>query len=812
MLKLKKTIAAALSAVMLLSSGSQLLSVTADASTTDTYVIEARSYAVNSLQATYGGERVDGENLLTDVELTGSEARTLARKFSVLAVEKDIVLTGDTAEETDEALSQWNLDAIGVTAGGEQTEPARRVKIAVIDSGISYTGDIFAEESINLTEDGNENPLFDDASGHGTAVAGMICAADDDIGITGINPNAALYSAKVLDSENKSPLSRILQGIYWAIENEVDIINMSFGTDVDSEILHNAVKAAHDAGILLIASSGNTAGGRVKYPAAYSEVIAVGATDPTGRLWADTSVGDELELLAPGEKILTSGFLGGTLGTSGTSIAAAQVTGVASLLMQRDATKSAEFIRALLSASAKKVGDFGLIDYAYASEIYNDFADRYEEHDMQTESFANETEPTDYSDSAECVVEGMWKIDSKYGDHGKLADSASSSLGTYYREIITYCCIKVDSYRYPKDDENGKKVSAFHGRGNFVANIRFLTRFAQDIRKGVDVETAISNAAKMFPNLIKKTTATNENGEVTYANVPGNSNYIYYDSRDEATNYAGNCRKTDGKIMIQLIDVIREICKDLFSKKPNDCILYKHSGIGTKRIYLVFQGIILHMIGDTYDHRSIVPKYTISGLETDAPKGVDGYESRFSESKFTRKAAAKKGYSTNAVKRHLNVVTPFVYNSDLKKLNEHRSWEQFMNAVDDQIVEFQSVAIFERYQYDADLENKKDISKYEEFMNGYKVYDDNASFCSERYESAKDCCNLYFKEIGKQNVDNYKKHIDLKVDHLFPTKQCVKLNSFKQYCIAIGYDTGKGTTFYGKWKNHSVFNIVDMRG
>lgn len=813
MTKLKKTIAAALSAVMLLSSGSQLLSVTADASTTDTYVIEARSYAVNSLQATYGGERVDGENLLTDVELTGSEARTLARKFSVLAVEKDIVLTGDTAEETDEALSQWNLDAIGVTAGGEQTEPARRVKIAVIDSGISYTGDIFAEESISLTEDGNENPLFDDASGHGTAVAGMICAADDDIGITGINPNAALYSAKVLDSENKSPLSRILQGIYWAIENEVDIINMSFGTDVDSEILHNAVKAAHDAGILLIASSGNTAGGRVKYPAAYSEVIAVGATDPTGQLWANTSVGDELELLAPGEKILTSGFLGGTLGTSGTSIAAAQVTGVASLLMQRDATKSAEFIRALLSASAKKVGDFGLIDYAYASEIYNDFADRYEEPDMQTESFANETEPTDYSDSAECVVEGLWKNDSKYGDHGKLADSAGSSLGTYYREIVTYSCINVDSYKLPKSNGNGdEKVSAFHGRGNFVANIRFLTRFAQDIRNDVDVETAISNAAKMFPNLIKKTTATNENGEAVYADVPGNSNYIYYNKNDEKIKYAGNCSKTDGQVMIQLIKATRKICTELFSATPNKCILYKHSGIGTKRIYLVFQGIILHMIGDTYAHRSIVPKYTISSLESDAPSGVKGYESRFSKSDFTRKKKPSTSYDINAVKRHLNVETPFVYNSDLPKLNQHRGWAQFVEAVDDQIVEFQSVAMFERYQYDDDLEAEKDVSGFEKYMSGYRVYDDDANFCTGRYDEAKRCCNLYFDDIGKQNVDNYKKHIDLKVDHLFPTKQCVKLNNFKQYCIAIGYDTGKGTTFYGKWKDHSVFNIVDMRG
>lgn len=783
MLKLKKTIAAALSAVMLLSSGSQLLSVTADASTTDTYVIEARSYAVNSLQATYGGERVDGENLLTDVELTGSEARTLARKFSVLAVEKDIVFTGDTAEETDEALSQWNLDAIGVTAGGEQTEPARRAKIAVIDSGISYTGDIFAEESINLTEDGNENPLFDDASGHGTAVAGMICAADDDIGITGINPNAALYSAKVLDSENKSPLSRILQGIYWAIENEVDIINMSFGTDVDSEILHNAVKAAHDAGILLIASSGNTAGGRVKYPAAYSEVIAVGATDPTGQLWADTSVGDELELLAPGEKILTSGFLGGTLGTSGTSIAAAQVTGVASLLMQRDATKSAEFIRALLSASAKKVGDFGLIDYAYASEIYNDFADRYEEPDMQTESFANETEPTDYSDSAECVVEGLWWDSKSDKNHESMTNNAASGIGlsSSYISVVRYACIHADDYRL-----SGDKVSAFHGRGNFVANIRFMSNFAQEILGGVNVETAISNAAKKFPNIITSTTV---NGKKVYSsNTNSSNNYKYYGKDNR-----------DGEIMVQMISAIR----NLYANFTNTSIsaklrLYDDTDIGPKRRFLVFAGIIMHMIGDVYAHRSIVPVYAVYNV-TNEP--IDSnYKSRVYRSSFVTDGSSQtKSYNENLLRKFLNVKTPFSYNENPTALNQYRSWAFFKKAVDAQMVEFQSVVLFE--SYGTPVKGK--------YMVGYRIYDDDPTICGERYSEALRCCKNYLKDVVNKNFNQYDSIMKFQVKYLFPTDKEVKLNNFKQYCIAAGYDTGEGTEFYGKWKNHSVFNIVN---
>lgn len=782
MLKLKKTIAAALSAVMLLSSGSQLLSVTADASTTDTYVIEARSYAVNSLQATYGGERVDGENLLTDVELTGSEARTLARKFSVLAVEKDIVLTGDTAEETDEALSQWNLDAIGVTAGGEQTEPARRVKIAVIDSGISYTGDIFAEESINLTEDGNENPLFDDASGHGTAVAGMICAADDDIGITGINPNAALYSAKVLDSENKSPLSRILQGIYWAIENEVDIINMSFGTDVDSEILHNAVKAAHDAGILLIASSGNTAGGRVKYPAAYSEVIAVGATDPTGRLWADTSVGDELELLAPGEKILTSGFLGGTLGTSGTSIAAAQVTGVASLLMQRDATKSAEFIRALLSASAKKVGDFGLIDYAYASEIYNDFADRYEEPDMQTESFANETEPTDYSDSAECVVEGLWGNSNPKGNHGSMSGTASEKikLAAEYVKIIQYACINVDSFYGKNEDTRNncddfatsstkvltKKVQAFHGRGNFVANIRYISNFAQYMGQGLTLDAALEKCQTKFPNLITKV-----------------SSRVYKAADVDAKNPPDSKHPTDGQVMEYMTKAVIEIYKDLMISGRKGKLVEKTVTVDQQVRMLVYFGVVLHMIGDVYAHRTIVPTSMLPIKDDDPAYGIISL-SKFSMSDFNDNG--EKKVSDDTLSYYVKAVSPHMWTDKDDEYKKCKNWNNFQKGVTLGIVEFQDVVAFQR-------------------SDSKRKYDDSPSFGKERIKDASNCCNAYMLGVAKEFM-NSKKVQKLFVKYLFPKSDGVVLNNFKNYAIKANLTTSnyKDST----WEKHSTSKYV----
>lgn len=770
---------------MLLSANSQLLSVTADAATTDTYVISAKSYAVNSLQETYGGNKVDGENLLTNVELTGSEARSLAKRYSVLAVEKDVILTGDTAEASDDAASQWNLDAIGVTGDETSVASGNKVKVAVIDSGISFTGDIFAMESADFVNDGNENPLFDDASGHGTAVSGIICAADDDIGITGINPNVELYSAKVLDSNNQSPLSRVLQGIYWAIENDVDIINMSFGTDADSEILHNAVRDAYNAGILLVASSGNTAGGAVKYPAAYSEVIAVGATTPAGGLWSDTSTGEELELLAPGEKILTSGFLGGTLSTSGTSIAAAEVSAVASLLMQRDASKSADFIRALLSASAKRVGDYGLIDYAYASEIYDDFANWYEESEDQTAAFSNEAAPTDYSDSAESVVEGMWWNNTSSGSHGNISDEASSGAGlsTSYADIVRYACTHVDSFKLP--DSRGErtiKVSAFHGRGNYAANIRFLSNFAQEIRGGVNVETAISNAAAKFTNIITSSTV---NGKKVYSsNSNSTNNYKYYGDH------------SDGKIMVQMITAIRDIYANLTNTgRDAEIRLYKETEIGPKRRFLVFEGIIMHMIGDVYAHRSIVPEYAVYNVTND-PKDPN-YASRVYRSSFVTETTPTAKYNEADLRKFLNVETPFSYNSDITSLNKYRSWGYFKKAVAAEMVEFQSVVLFEKY-------GPKESDNY---MVDYRIYDDDPNICRERYNDALRCCKMYLKDVINKNFEQYDSILKFKVKYLFPEDDYVKLNNFKQYCIAAGHDTGAGSDFYGQWKYHSVFNI-----
>ena len=106
----------------------------------------------------------------------------------------------------------------------------KKIKVAVLDSGVDDGNDLDLAYSATLVPGEEEmSPLFMDGSGHGNGVAGLIAAKDNKEGITGVNPNAEIYSIRVLDDDNRAPLSRIIEGIYMAIDQKVNIINMSFG-------------------------------------------------------------------------------------------------------------------------------------------------------------------------------------------------------------------------------------------------------------------------------------------------------------------------------------------------------------------------------------------------------------------------------------------------------------------------------------------------------------------------------------------------------------------------------------------------------
>lgn len=273
------------------------------------------------------------------------------------------------------------------------SESEKAVKVAIIDSGVNYSDDINVVIRKNFIENDECSALYEDFCDHGTAVAGIIGARDNEIGITGINPDVEIYSARVLDDRMEAPCERIVAALEWAIENEVDIINMSFGVNQDVPEVHQLIKSAYEQGILLVAAAGNE--DEVLFPAAYEEVISVGAINSLGNPIRVGTTKNVVELMAPGENILSSAVFDGVIGGSGTSLAAAHVTGVASVLMELNPDMPAEFIRALMDYSANLYGEKdvfgnGVVDLEYAIRITTSFKKIYEKYLRKSQQ--NETQ------------------------------------------------------------------------------------------------------------------------------------------------------------------------------------------------------------------------------------------------------------------------------------------------------------------------------------------------------------------------------------------------------------------------------------
>ena len=162
-------------------------------------------------------------------EITKKEAKELSKERDVY-IEENIQFEGSTQViNTKDIVSDWsremiNADNVDIVISDD------KVKISVIDSGIDFSEDINVKERYNLIpSEENVSPLYDDLTGHGTGVAGIIASEGKNSNVKGVNNNVEIYSIKVFDVNNSAPLSRIIEAIYKAIEYDVDIINMSFG-------------------------------------------------------------------------------------------------------------------------------------------------------------------------------------------------------------------------------------------------------------------------------------------------------------------------------------------------------------------------------------------------------------------------------------------------------------------------------------------------------------------------------------------------------------------------------------------------------
>ena len=215
------------------------------------------------------------------------------------------------------------------------------ITIAILDTGCDMGHPDLSERIIggrNFTaDDGNDPEKYQDYNGHGTHVAGTIAAMQNEQGVVGVAPAANLLILKVLDKNGSGQYEWIINAIRYAIEQKVDIISMSLGGPEDVPELHQAIKDAVKNNILVVCAAGNEGDGNEEtdeygFPGAYNEVISVGAIDLNRSSSEFSNSNKEIDLVAPGEKILST-YLNGKYATlSGTSMATPHVSGALALI------------------------------------------------------------------------------------------------------------------------------------------------------------------------------------------------------------------------------------------------------------------------------------------------------------------------------------------------------------------------------------------------------------------------------------------------------------------------------------------------
>jgi len=242
------------------------------------------------------------------------------------------------------------------------------VTVAVIDSLVDtahpdLTGSIAGQFDAVATADKPDE--------HGTGMTGAIAAHRR---LLGIAPRARILAIHAFSPDAQHPqqatTQNIVAGIDWAIAKGARIINMSFAGPYDP-VLQLALKKARDKGVVLIAAAGNMGPQSPPlYPAADENVIAVTAVDENDKLMPQANQGPHVALAAPGVNVLEAAPRGTYNFTTGTSVAAAHVSGVAALILERDPAIDLTKLEEVLFSTARDLGTpgrdpmfgYGLVD------------------------------------------------------------------------------------------------------------------------------------------------------------------------------------------------------------------------------------------------------------------------------------------------------------------------------------------------------------------------------------------------------------------------------------------------------------------
>jgi len=279
--------------------------------------------------------------------------------------------------------NDWNLNHVNAPEVWAQGFTGEGVVVAVVDTGVDSShrelssniwvnpgeipGNGIDDDGNGFVDDrrgwdfvaGDNDP--NDGNGHGTHVAGTIAAANDGFGSTGVAPGATIMPVRVLDSDGAGSIYDVAAGIRYAVDNGADVINLSLGGGYSSTLLSSLIYAGQN-GVFVVAAAGNAAGATPAYPAAFSaeltHVLSVGAHDSLdAKASFSNSVGASgaVQVAAPGVGIYSTLPDNRYGRSSGTSMAAPHVAGLAALALSANTALAPEAVRSLIVDGADRL-------------------------------------------------------------------------------------------------------------------------------------------------------------------------------------------------------------------------------------------------------------------------------------------------------------------------------------------------------------------------------------------------------------------------------------------------------------------------
>jgi len=231
---------------------------------------------------------------------------------------------------------EWYIEETKVYKVWEEYT-GKDIIIAFLDSGIS-------NEHISKYGDRIRNPynFIDgttdvlDLTGHGTAMISVTSGRFSEVGIHGIAPDTKIIPIVVMNDLGNTSGQLLSEGIYYAVDNGADIINLSLGSLIENELVKYAIEYAHENQVIVVAAGGDNRDSNILYPAKYETVIAVQAQSKLGVPYLHSSNGSEIDILIPGEIIKACGLTSRTfIVKNGSSISTALTSGIVALLLEK---------------------------------------------------------------------------------------------------------------------------------------------------------------------------------------------------------------------------------------------------------------------------------------------------------------------------------------------------------------------------------------------------------------------------------------------------------------------------------------------